>query len=479
MLAGRKLVDLDEAFEIERSLPHGHVAAVLGVLRDLDLERLICRAALPGARPGRRDGGATADRAGIEALGDPPFRADDARLRARVWARSRRPSCWPRWTGCSRARSGSRGRSRKRHLERGGVHALRPLLELRRGALLPVGLAWLLPRRGAGQGAGQLRADLLARGPAGRDLGSRGPNPRPADAARRCRFGARALRDRGGRRGRRPRHAHPGARRRADRGRGRLRQRPASPPQIRKLVAAGDLQLSLFDETNLAEISSAEFPGERLVVCRNPALAAERARKREDLLHATEAELEKVTSDGRRAARVASQRRRPARSASAPGASSTSYKVAKHFAARDRRRRLLLRAARHEQIDAEAALDGLYVIRTTCPTAKLDSAGRGRARLQTAEDGRAGLPHDERPDRDPPHLPPPRRPRPRPRLPLHARLLRRLRAAHRDWHHSSSPTPSRSHQQTPSPPHSAPPPPRPRPAARRRRTATPPTASPT
>jgi Transposase DDE domain len=65
-------------------------------------------------------------------------------------------------------------------------------------------------------------------------------------------------------------------------------------PAIRSLVEAGDLQLGLFDERNLAEISSAEFPGERLVVCRNPALAAERGRKREALLAATEAALATV-----------------------------------------------------------------------------------------------------------------------------------------------------------------------------------------
>ena len=64
--------------------------------------------------------------------------------------------------------------------------------------------------------------------------------------------------------------------------------------QIRQLIGTGDLQLSLFDERNLAEITSPQFPGERLVVCRNPQLAADRARKREDLLQATERELEKV-----------------------------------------------------------------------------------------------------------------------------------------------------------------------------------------
>ena len=81
--------------------------------------------------------------------------------------------------------------------------------------------------------------------------------------------------------------------------------------QIRSLVNAGDLQLSLFDEVNLAEISSPLFPGERLVVCRNPAVAAERARKRAELLAATETELEKVKAsvDGPRG-RLRGRRRR-------------------------------------------------------------------------------------------------------------------------------------------------------------------------
>ena len=79
MLAGRKLVDLDERLEIERSLPHGHVAAVLGVLRALDLERLLSRERCRERDLVVGDGRATAARAGVEAVGDPPFRADDAR----------------------------------------------------------------------------------------------------------------------------------------------------------------------------------------------------------------------------------------------------------------------------------------------------------------------------------------------------------------------------------------------------------------
>src|SRR6202171_6040555 len=65
-------------------------------------------------------------------------------------------------------------------------------------------------------------------------------------------------------------------------------------PQIRALLDAGAFQLSLFDERDLAEITTPEFPGERLVVCKNPLLAEERARKREDLLQATEAALSKL-----------------------------------------------------------------------------------------------------------------------------------------------------------------------------------------
>ena len=71
-------------------------------------------------------------------------------------------------------------------------------------------------------------------------------------------------------------------------------------PAIRKLVEGGCLQMSLFDQRDLAEITSPEFPGERLIVCRNPLLAEERRRKREELLAATEKALEKVAQATRR-----------------------------------------------------------------------------------------------------------------------------------------------------------------------------------
>jgi hypothetical protein len=139
-------------------------------------------------------------------------------------------------------------------------------------------------------------------------------------------------------------------------------------PAIRSLVEAGDLQLSLFDETNLAEISSPEFPGERLVVCRNPLLAAERARKREALLAVTEEALSRV------AAMVA---RGTLRTAAAIGVRAgrvvDAKKMAKHIELDIADGRFAYRR-RQDAIAAEAALDGLYVVRTSVGPERLDSA---------------------------------------------------------------------------------------------------------
>ena len=139
-------------------------------------------------------------------------------------------------------------------------------------------------------------------------------------------------------------------------------------PAIRALVQAGDLQLGLFDERNLAEITSAEFPGERLVVCRNPALAAERARKREALLVETEAALATV-------ARLVSRGR--LRSAAAIGLRAgrviDAKKMAKHFEL-DIADGAFAYRRRTDAIVQEAALDGLYVVRTSVGPERLDSA---------------------------------------------------------------------------------------------------------
>jgi DDE family transposase len=141
-------------------------------------------------------------------------------------------------------------------------------------------------------------------------------------------------------------------------------------PAIRKLAADdGPLQLSLFDEQDLAEITSPDFPGERLIACRNPALAAERARKREDLLAATEKLLAPI------AARVAAGRLAGAAAiGKKAGEVLNKYKMAKHFEVTITDHSLTA-GRRQAQIAGEARLDGIYVIRTPLPEADLDAAG--------------------------------------------------------------------------------------------------------
>ena len=157
-------------------------------------------------------------------------------------------------------------------------------------------------------------------------------------------------------------------------------------PQVQTLAAdGGPLQLSLFDERDLAEIASPDYPGERLIVCRNPALAEERARKRGELLDATEAELRRIRERVRR-------QRNPLKSAAAIGQAVGAVlgrrKVAKHFrltiADND------LTFAREEAaIAAEARLDGIYVLRTSLPADRLDAPGTVRAYKSLAQVERA------------------------------------------------------------------------------------------
>src|SRR3954469_4630563 len=196
-------------------------------------------------------------------------------------------------------------------------------------------------------------------------------------------------------------------------------------PQIKKLARTGALQLSLFDETNLAEITAPEdFPGERLIVCRNPLVAAERTRKRSELLAATERGLAEIADRVERGtlpreARPA-RRRRPDRA----------------------RRRTRRQALPHEQ--ALRVGDHRHRLRL-CPQDRADpgrgGAGRAlrpahrrprpatrdrrcRARLQRTGTGRTRLRLLQGPrPADPPDPPPPRNPRPRARAAVHARLL--------------------------------------------------------
>ena len=138
-------------------------------------------------------------------------------------------------------------------------------------------------------------------------------------------------------------------------------------PQIEALVSSGDLQLGLFDQRNLVEISSPRFPGERLVVCKNPALAQDRARKREELLLATERELDKVVEAGR-AGRLKGKDAIGLRVGKIVGR----YKVGKHFRL-DIADNQFSYERDLESIAAEAALDGFYVIRSGVGAHKLSS----------------------------------------------------------------------------------------------------------
>lgn len=141
-------------------------------------------------------------------------------------------------------------------------------------------------------------------------------------------------------------------------------------PAIRSLAEAGTIQLSLFDERDLAEVSSPDYPGERLVACRNPLLADERARQRRELLAATEQDLLDVQARVRRA-------KRPLRGkdkiALAVGAAINHYKMAKHFTVVISDTDLTFERET-EQIAAEAVLDGIYVLRTDLAPKTLDAA---------------------------------------------------------------------------------------------------------
>src|SRR5438034_548890 len=140
-------------------------------------------------------------------------------------------------------------------------------------------------------------------------------------------------------------------------------------PQVKKLARDGDLQLTLSDTQDLAEITSPDFPGERLVACKNPFLEAGRARKRESLLKATEEDLEKIAAACARA-------RRPLRGkdkiAVRVDRVLSRRKVAKHFAV-DIGDGWLSYHRDQDSIAAEAKLDGIYVLRTSVQASDLDS----------------------------------------------------------------------------------------------------------
>ncbi len=384
MLAGRELVDLDRDFAIERSAPHGHVAAVLGVLRELDLERLISRERcrereLVVAMVAQRLIGPGSKLSATRRLGQTTL-ADQLSLGEVKEAELLAAMDW-----LSERQERIEKALAKRHLEGEGFMLYDLSSSYVEGRCCP--LASLGYSRDGKRGTAQVNYGLTC-SPEGRpvaiavhDGSTQDQETLPgAVEAVRERFGVEdvvVVGDRG-----MLTAAHAEALTAA----GVDFVSALKSAQIRKLLSSGDLQLSLFDETNLAEISSAEFPGERLVVCRNPALAAERRRKREDLLRATEAELERVRAmvEGPRG----SLRRADAgRIGERAGRVSNRFKVAKHFELQISDG-AFSSARKSKQIEAEAALDGLYVIRTTCPTSKLQSSAsvlRAYKQLKMAE----------------------------------------------------------------------------------------------
>jgi len=385
-LAGRVLVDLDENFEIARSLPHGHVGAVLGVLRSLDLERLIsrercrerdlvvamiCQALIgPGSKLSATRRLSQTTLAEELSLGE----VTEAELLSAM-----------DWLLCRQARIEKA--LAHRHLKREGEGSF-VLYDLSssyvEGRCCP--LASLGHSRDGKRGKLQITYGLIC-SPQGRPVAVEVHEGKTQDqktllgavASVSERFGIGRVVFVGDRGMITESHAQT----LTEQGVGFVSALKA--PQIKALVEAGELQLSLFDQRNLAEISSERYPGERLVVCRNPAVAKERARKREDLLKATEAELAKVKAmvEGERGRLKKADAGKIGERA---GRVTNKYKVAKHFDLKIADRAFSFER-KSEQIEAEAALDGLYVLRTTCPAKQLGPPAVVRAykQLKVAE----------------------------------------------------------------------------------------------
>lgn len=383
VLSGDTLVAAQDRFQVERSLPHGHVAAVLGVLRALDLERLMARepsrerdlcVALVAQRllaPGLK---LSATRRFAQTTLCEDLSLGEVKEAELLFAMD--------WL-LSRQERIERTLAR-RHLGRDGFVLYDLSSSYFQGHCCP--LAALGHSRDGKPGTLQITYGLIC-SPEGRPVAVEvfAGNTQdqqtlgPAVASLTARFGCERVIlvwDRG-----MITQAH--AQTLKEQGVGFISALKA--PQVKALATSGELQLSLIDECNLAEVSTDAFPGERLIVCRNPQVAVERARKREALLAATEAELQAVK------AMVENPRGR-LRHADAGtigervGRVSNRYKMAKHF---------LLRIAdgafsferKSGQIEQEAALDGLYVLRTTCRAQDLGARAVVRAykQLKVAE----------------------------------------------------------------------------------------------
>lgn len=372
-LAGRRYVDAEAAFAIERSLPAGHVQAALLMARRLDLGRLldrapsrerelclamICQQAL---RPGSK-------LAAVRALGQSTLGADlgvagadeDDLYAALDWLLERQARIEDRLA--------------RRHLQDGELVLYDVSSSYFEGRTCP--LAKLGYSRDQRRGTPQIVYGLLCDRP-GRPIAVEvftgelhDDKTLPAQVTKlKTRFGLKTVIvvcDRG-----MVTKANLELMAETD---GVRWITALKAPQIKKLVTRGALQLSLFDQHNLAEIQAPEdYPGERLVVCRNPLVAADRARKREELLQATERGLQEIADRVERGTLSGADQ-----IGLAVGPALKRYRVKKHFEVKITDTSLTDRR-RIEQIEAEAALDGFYVLRTSVPAEALPSAEVVRA----------------------------------------------------------------------------------------------------
>jgi len=363
-------LDLSDAFEITRSLPHGHVAAVLGTARrlgiddlldsapsrhrDLVMAMLVAQVIAPSSKLATARGlrTETATSSLGQVLGVSACDEDDL-YAAMDWALARKDAI--------------ENALAARHLVNGTLVLYDVSSAAFEGRTCPLGT--IGHARDGVKGRLQIVYGLLC-SPAGIPIAievfegsTADPKTLAAQIAKlKTRFGLARV-------------CLVGDRGMLTNARIRDEVRPAQldwisalrAPQIKALVEHGALQLSLFDTQDLVEIDSPDFPGERLVCCHNPVLAAERARKRGELLAATEKELAPIAAAARR-------QKRPLRGkdtiALRVGKVINHYKMAKHFHLQITDDSFTF-TPNTEAIAAEAALDGIYVLRTSLPADSL------------------------------------------------------------------------------------------------------------
>ena len=362
LLAGENLVRVDDVFAIERSLPHGHVEAVLGCMRRLGFDALLasrpCRErdlvqAMIAARVMDPCSKLGTTRLWTETTLAQELGVSDARVNelydALDWLLARQDKIEKKLAG--------------RHLEEGAMAMYDLSNSYYEGRTCP--LAALGKGRDGKRGMLVIAYGLMT-DVQGRPLavqvypGNTGDPATVPDQVEKLRenFGLSRVvfvGDRGMLTNARIEclREHPGL--------GWISALRSG--EIRKLVEAGDLQLTLFDQYDLAEIVSPEYPGERLVACFNPPLAEERRRTRDELLAATEKDLRRT------AAEAARRTRKPLPDeeiAAKVGRDIGRYKMAKHFRWSVSQGQLRWERAQ-DSIEREAQLDGFYVIRTSEP----------------------------------------------------------------------------------------------------------------